>query len=111
MELFSIKTRHIDGGVVVALQGELDVVGADDLRQELRGLVHRYDADQVTFDCGELRFLDTSGVVALLHGIRAMDGGRPTLLHPRPLTVRTLQLCDVLDRFELVIDESESQHV
>jgi anti-anti-sigma factor len=111
VELFTTKVRHVDGGAVVSLRGELDVLGADELRRELRTLVHRYDADQVTFDLNDLRFIDTSGVVALVEGIRAMDGGRPTMLHPRPLTLRTLQLCGVLDRFEVVLDEGASQHV
>jgi anti-anti-sigma factor len=111
MDLFTTKIRHVDGGALVSLHGELDVLGADEVRRELRNLVHRYDADQVTFDLSGLRFIDTSGVVALVEGIRSMDGGRPTMLHPQPLTLRTLELCGVLDRFDVVLADSVSQHV
>jgi anti-anti-sigma factor len=109
MDLFEIDVRHVDGGVVVALVGELDVQGTDVVRQELRRLAHRYECGQVTFDCGRLSFVDTTGIVALLDGVRAMDQvGRPRLVGPAPLTTRLLRLTGLDDCFDVVHDDDSA---
>lgn len=90
MDLFRVAPRHVDGGVVVELVGELDISGAPHLVAALHQFSHRYDRGQIAFDCGRLTFVDSTGLVALVEALRPFAGdGRPVVrdLHMRALHV------------------------
>ena len=78
--VFSCRTFHLDGSVLVVLAGELDLKTAPQLERAVGALVRRYDADQVTFDCSELTFIDAFAIGRLAAAIRRFGHtGRPTI--------------------------------
>lgn len=93
MDSFNAEFRHIDGAVVIHLFGELDLWSAPRLGATLRAISYRYERGQVTFDCGDLKFVDSAGLLAIVRGVQAMDPvGTPTLARPNPLLLRLLQI-------------------
>ena len=59
---------------MVTLVGELDIAGTQ-LRAWTAALAHRYNAEQVTFDCSRLIIVDAYGVGVLLNITRKFGGG------------------------------------
>jgi anti-sigma B factor antagonist len=79
---FAVEVLHMDGSVVLALHGELDIGGVPALTEALRPIIARYDPGQVTVDCTRLTFMDASGLGALLKYLRHRDEAddeKPTL--------------------------------
>jgi anti-anti-sigma factor len=98
---FHIQVHHLDGSARVELQGEVDILAADDLRDALRGLTFRYDADQITIDCSRLSFIDLSAIGQLIALSNRLAGGRPALSGVPPFLARVLRITGVIDRFTL----------
>jgi anti-anti-sigma factor len=68
------ETFDADGAMRLALIGELDIAVADQVEERLRQ--HRNDDEQVRLDLSELEFIDSSGVRAIVLGLRhARDAG------------------------------------
>jgi len=64
-----------DGVVRIALLGELDIAVADGVEERLRE--QRDDGDHVRLDLSQLEFIDSSGVRAIVLGLRdARRAGR-----------------------------------
>jgi anti-anti-sigma factor len=84
----SVSDRNGD----VALVGEIDLAEADELVETVRGCLA--DADAVTLDFGEVTFIDSSGIGALvvLHKEATSDGKRLFLTNLSPATTRLLQM-------------------
>jgi anti-sigma B factor antagonist len=76
---FRLSIDEPGGGVtVVHLAGELDIIGAPDLRACLYGLLM---ADQaVVVDLSALSFLDSSGMAVLASAHRQAASGRGTIV-------------------------------
>lgn len=84
--------------VVVALSGELDLATAPRLRSCLAPIVTAQTAPmQLVLDLSELRFLDASGISALLTVQRALAarGGRLALRSPSRLVRRVVKVLDL----------------
>jgi anti-sigma B factor antagonist len=65
-----------DGVVRLALVGELDIAVADRVEERFRQL--REDNRQVLLDLSQLEFIDSSGVRAIVLGLKhARQGGHP----------------------------------
>jgi anti-sigma B factor antagonist len=63
-----------DGAVRLSLIGELDIAVADGVEERLR--THRADGNQVRLDLSQLDFIDSSGVRAIVLGLKhARSGG------------------------------------
>ncbi|HTU85800.1 MAG TPA: STAS domain-containing protein [Solirubrobacteraceae bacterium] len=63
-----------DGAVRLALVGELDIAVADGVEERLR--THRDGGDRVRLDLSQLEFIDSSGVRAIVLGLKhARVGG------------------------------------
>lgn len=90
---FDAEIVHLDGAVVVALVGELDISGTQLLRDLTGSLASRYDASQVTFDCSGLTFIDAHGIGVLISINRRFGAG-------------TLTLRNVQDRVRNVLDRT-----
>jgi anti-anti-sigma factor len=63
MKLHVVRAEDVDGGVTLALRGDLDLATADDLRSAVT------PADRsrsVRLDLGGVEFLDSSGIGALI---------------------------------------------
>jgi anti-sigma B factor antagonist len=68
------ESTDADGAVRLALIGELDIAVADDVEQRLR--LHRDDGHPVRLDLSQLDFIDSSGVRAIVLGLKhARSGG------------------------------------
>jgi anti-sigma B factor antagonist len=101
---FEVVVRHEAGRAVVALDGELDIGTVGRLDQAMRALD---DDDEVVLDLRALRFLDTSGLRAVIdEDRRATAAGRRLTLVPGPRGVqRVFELAGVLDRLPFVPEE------
>jgi anti-anti-sigma factor len=102
---FTESTRA-DGGCVVRLEGEVDLAVADELARVVLGCLDR--ADDVELDFGEVTFIDSSGLGALVRvrneatrqgkTLSLVDVGRPTL--------RLLEITGLQEAFEIRPRES-----
>ncbi len=64
-----LDVRDMDGTVVVALQGEIDLQNSPELRKELlASLASRHD---VVVDLARVDYIDSSGVASLIEGLQA----------------------------------------
>jgi len=82
VQSFAVEVLHLDGSVVLTLEGELDINGVPTLTDVLRSIIARYDPGQVTLDCTRLTFMDAAGLGALvkyLHHRDDVDDDKPTL--------------------------------
>jgi len=108
MDMFRLAPRHVDGGVVVELVGELDISGAPQVQATLRQFSHRYDRGQITFDCQRLTFVDSAGLVSLVEALRPFSGGgSPTL---RNLGRRGRLVLDAIDLREWFLVDSGNEN-
>jgi anti-sigma B factor antagonist len=91
----AIDTASIDGGVIIAVTGEIDLLTADQLTEALATEVARHAL--VVVDLTAVRFLSSSGLAALAlahraaleagHELRLVAGNRVTL---RPIQITGL---------------------
>lgn len=80
---FRLELLHLDGAVVVALIGELDLTTVDLLDRELPPLLAGYPAGDVVLDSSRLKFIDGKGLGALLRIVRGLAPvGVPLLRAP-----------------------------
>jgi len=76
------ETVDDDGAVRLALIGELDIAVADGVEERLRA--HRADGHSVRLDLSQLDFIDSSGVRAIVLGLKhARSGGVELNVDPR----------------------------
>ena len=80
-----------DGLVIVTLGGELDIVSAPALREQLLSLL-RPGASQLVIDLSAVRYADASGLAVLVGSQRraVLLGGGLRLAAPQPEVVRVL---------------------
>jgi anti-sigma B factor antagonist len=93
-ELLSITRSNEDGSVVLALAGELDVISAPELAEQLEALAA--DASpRVLLDLSGLSFVDSAGVSVLVKARHAAEeSGRRLIL--RNATEQVHQVFSVL---------------
>src|SRR5438270_4267374 len=73
---FRVQVRSEDRAVVLAVEGELDLASSPTLAQEL-DRVRDADVDLLIVDLRELRFMDSTGLHALIKANKtATDAGR-----------------------------------
>jgi anti-sigma B factor antagonist len=101
--MFSVElsTREWDGHVVVALDGELDLVDAADVAAALATVTAA--EPEVIMDLAALEFIDSSGVAALVRG-RAHArhaGGDLLLAAPQQQVLRILAITRLADNFSV----------
>ena len=96
------ELRHVDGRIVYALSGDMDVVTSEQLVARVREIAD----GSVPFDLDltGVGFMDSTGLRSLfqLHDIATAHGGRLRLLHPSDRIMRLLELTDTADQFEIV---------
>jgi anti-sigma B factor antagonist len=93
--------RHRDAeGIVLALQGELDLASAPELAQELREL-EATDVRRILIDLRELRFMDATGISLMIRAQQSAEanGHRLALRRGAGQVQRLFQLTGVLGRF------------
>jgi anti-anti-sigma factor len=79
-ELLSITRSNQDGSVILALSGELDVISAPELAEELEALAQEA-CPRVLIELSGLSFVDSAGVSVLVKARHAADAtGRRLIL-------------------------------
>jgi anti-sigma B factor antagonist len=93
-----IDVRAVDGAVVIALVGDLDIAGARRLQPCVDAALQS-TVGGVVIDVGDLAFIDSSGIAALLAAReRALESGRRfTLVRVGPQARRVFELGGVDD--------------
>jgi anti-sigma B factor antagonist len=101
---FDVVVRRDGERVVVAPDGELDIATVPRLHAAMR---EADGAPEVVLDLRSLRFLDTSGLRAVIEeDHRAADAGRRLSLVRGPSSVqRVFELAGVADRLPFVAEE------
>lgn len=96
---FSVDLAESDGGVVVAVQGELDALTGPMLRARLEDALDGRRAPSVVIDLEALSFIDSSGLSVLVQAHRWLESRQATLTltHPSPQTRKVLEITG-LDR-------------
>ena len=91
---FQTVVSRLQGAVVVAIHGELDIYTAPGLR----GLLHDIIEDQgnltVVVDLARMTFIDSSGLSALVGALKSIRsrGGELTLANPTRGTLRAFEI-------------------
>jgi anti-sigma B factor antagonist len=95
-----------DSWPIVRVSGEVDVQTSPALDEQLRSV-----ADQghpsVLVDLGEVTFLDSTGLSALIAGLRRCQaaGGELHVLSPRPNVRKVLEITGLTDAFHVEAGE------
>ena len=99
---FEIEERRLGDTVVLALQGELDLVSAEQVSARLEAL--RAADEPVLLDIDELDFMDSSGLRLVLNAAEASDGSgwRFSLTHGPDQVQRLFESACVTDRLPIV---------
>jgi len=102
MPQFECRVTRTDGQAVCSLRGELDLMTAPRLREELRPLLADGGIVSLSFDLADLRFVDSSGLQALIDFRRELDARGATMAVVRPqrtvrMVLRMMGLEDVLE--------------
>jgi anti-sigma B factor antagonist len=69
---------------VISLDGELDIATAPALMDTVTRLLSAHSVERLLVDLGEVRFLDSSGVRALLQARNAVEAGGAAFAVSRP---------------------------
>jgi anti-anti-sigma factor len=103
VSLLSVETSRGEDSVRVTLGGELDLSSALVLEEELRRLEAHRPAE-LTFDLGELRFLDSTGLRVILsaHARAKRDRRRFRIVNVTEAVLRIFRLTGVADRLNVV---------
>jgi anti-sigma B factor antagonist len=95
---FGVSIVHVDGHTKVRVTGEIDLATATELRQRLDPVLAAGTGD-VDLDLSEVTFLDSRGLVALLHARQALHDNhrRLRVRNPSKPVLRVFELSGVLD--------------
>jgi len=94
-----IEVKHLDEGkAVVTVSGRVDAETAPELKTRLKDLA-QYRILQAFIDIAEVDFIDSSGLSAMVSGLKALrkHGGALILCGPQPQALKALRLT-LLDR-------------
>lgn len=94
-----ISYRIVDAGItVVRLEGRLDATTKIDVKNVLQQLLEKGPQPKIVLDLGQVRFIDSSGLAALVSGLRLAreKGGNIALcdVQPQAHTVFHLTMLD-----------------
>lgn len=110
MELQITEDQLAGLGLVLVLRGRLDAVTAPQLKSKLKGLVAD-GHDQLVVDLTEVPFIDSSGLSALVSGLRAAReaGGTLKLIGLNEQTRTAFRLTQLDRVFEIFPDRDSLQ--
>jgi anti-anti-sigma factor len=108
MEPLSLTCEYLPGVTLLSVDGELDLSTSDQLEKYCRGVCR--PGDDVIFDLARLRFMDCSGLRALLHTHHHVrrDGGEVHLsrLQRIPALVIAIAHTDAVMRVHVGLDDA-----
>jgi len=108
--VFQVRAEPVDGGsIVVRVYGEVDLTVSGQLERVLLAAPAIADVDRVIVDLGDLHFLDSSGVHALVKGYLATrDAGLSyEVRNASGMVARVLRITGVAEAFGLAGDAGE----
>jgi anti-anti-sigma factor len=96
----SIQRATDQQGIVLALEGELDLETTPELDDQLRE-ISETNPGRLLIDLGGLEFMDSTGLGSIVRAQRAADlnGHRLALCRAQNQVQRLFELTGVLDRF------------
>ena len=85
--------RHLDGAIVLSVQGEVDLANASSLRAQLTTAIET-GTRLIIVDLGDLRYIDCSGIDALLDAHRTVihDGQSIVVAVVPPMVQRVFEI-------------------
>jgi anti-anti-sigma factor len=98
---FSISSRRLEGGILVALSGDVDLASASVLDAELRRAEE--SEDLVVLDLGDVTFMDSSGLRMVIWADQRLRkrGACLRLVHLPPQVSRLFELVGVSDHLRI----------
>lgn len=90
----SVQTERVDDRTrVIVLRGELDIATVPRFRDPLNDLIEDESVDCVCVDLTEVTFIDSNGLMTLLHALRRMvrRDARLVLACSNPTVLRLFQ--------------------
>ena len=99
---FDARVAHLDGQVVVAVHGEVDVATSDALWTTVEGAMKL--SPSLVLDLSETTFIGSAGLTVIVRAYKWLEatGGSVVLRSPRPAVLAALRLTG-LDRI-LTVD-------
>ena len=73
------RIEESDKTLVIKLSGELDALGSNQVRPDLETITEDKTIQEVTLDLGEVTFLDSSGIGAIVFMYKRVKAGNRTL--------------------------------
>ncbi|HVS85115.1 MAG TPA: STAS domain-containing protein [Gaiellaceae bacterium] len=102
-----VGVERSDGGVVVRLQGELDLYNADAVRAALLGCCEE-QPDRLVIDLGEVSFIDSTALGVLIEARSRMENRRAFMLAAPGLETRRALEISGLDRHFSIHDSTDA---
>jgi anti-anti-sigma factor len=104
---FSVAASFADGQVVLALEGEVDILSAPEFGAFFEAMIDRGHRS-VVLDLARLRFMDASGLAVIAQGADRLEvtGGTLTIRTPMALIGRMLDITGFARLVELERDET-----
>jgi anti-anti-sigma factor len=89
---FDARVVHLDGQVVVAVRGQVDVATCDGLWETVGRAIHL--SPQLVLDLSETTFMGSAGLAVIVRALKQVqaDGGSVVLRSPRAIVVTALQV-------------------
>jgi anti-sigma B factor antagonist len=108
--VLQVAVSEAGAEVLVEAVGDIDMLGAPQLRAALREAVARAGTGTITLDLSGVTFLDSTGVQALLDGYHQamIAGGRLAVRGAHGTAARVLQIVGLTRLFGLAPDAANS---
>jgi anti-sigma B factor antagonist len=104
----TVDTFVKDCCFVVGLHGQLDLASVALVRDATAEAGAQAGVLHVIFDCGELDFMDSTGVKTLLEAHQSFDG-QIALVRPRRVVTRVLEITGLGDYFNVSPSVEDAQ--
>ncbi len=103
---FSIRSRQLREGILLALRGELDLATVPVLEDALQSAERAHEL--VVVDLRDLTFLDSTGLHVLISAEQRArrSGARLMIVQGPPQVRRLLELTGAIDQLQVVSDPS-----
>lgn len=107
---FEIKKRSSGGVVILDLLGSLTVGINEQAFKENVSELTSGKLNRILVNLGELEFMDSSGIGALVKSYTTItqSGGKLKLLRPNKMIQKTLKITGLLGVFEIFEDEASA---
>jgi len=96
--------------LIVRVSGELDLLVADEFRQEVDALMEKNCTDNIVLNLGGVRFIDSSGLGGILGRYKkvTMRGGKLAIVTAPVQVKRILEMSGILSIAGLYESENEA---